>query len=327
MRRRLFACSAAAAAAWPLLTKAQRSKSPARLGLLGPGNSSKDGEKWIGCLRSGLRDLGWIEGKSLSVEYRSAEGIADRYRPLAAELVSMAPDVIIATSTPGAQAAQRATRSIPIVFVAVSDPVASGLVATLARPGGNITGVSNFLPSTSGKLLELLKVAAPGASRFGVLYNPSNAGKVLDLQEIETAAKVLGMAIEPLGVRSSDDLEDAFLACAQSRCNALVALVDAVTLANRRRITVFAEANRLPAIYQIKEFAESGGLMSYGLDYCRHYRSAASYVDKILKGAQPADLPVELPTRFDLVINLAAAKALGVVIPQSLRLRADELIQ
>jgi putative ABC transport system substrate-binding protein len=326
MRRREFICVMAGAAAWPLPLSAQESGTPKRLGVLAGAFTSKD-KGWFECFVAGLRDLGWIEGKNVSIEYRWTEGISERYPLLAAELVRLNPDLILASTTPGAQAVQRATRTIPIVFISVSDPVTSGIVASFARPQGNLTGVSNFQPSMSGKLLELLKAAAPNASRFGVLHNPSNAGKVLEVHELQAGGQVLGVVIEPLEVRSTDDFERTFLVLARSSCNALITLADGVTIAHRQRIVDYAKRNRLPTIFQISEFAKAGGLMSYGVNYCHHYRRAATYVDKILKGAKPADLPVELPSTYELVINLKTARALDLTIPKSLLISADEVIE
>jgi len=325
-RRDFIKLLGSAAAAWPLAARGQPAGGPVRAAFLA-GSSTPGGKALVDCFRVGLRDSGWIEGKTISIDYRWSEGVAERYSRLAAEVVDQQPDLIVVTSTPGTQAVQRATREIPVVFIGVSDPVVSGIVATLARPGGNITGVSNFLPATSGKLLELLKTAAPGISRAGVVHNPSNAGKMLELHELKAAGQSLGIAIEALALRSSEELDGVFKAAADTRCDALVTLQDGVTLANRSRIIAYAEKNRLPAVYQIREFVDAGGLMSYGLNYCEHYRRAAYYVDKILKGAKPADLPVELPTKFELVINLKAAKTLGLTMPQSLLVAAGEVIE
>ena len=279
------------------------------------------------CFLGELRDLGWVEGKNFEINYRWSEGVLERNAPLMAELMALKPDLIVASSTQAAQAALRATQQIPVVFIAVSDPVSSGIVASLARPGANITGVSNFLPATTGKLFELLKTLAPDAARIGVLYNPTNDGKVLEMRELEVAAQVMGVSVKPLLVSSSEDFERVFQEAVDLRVDSLATLVEGVTLINRSRIVEFAERNRLPAIYQIKEFVKAGGLMSYGLNYCQHFRRAATYVDKLLKGAQPADLPVELPTTFELIVNVTAAKAIGLTIPQSFLVLADEVIE
>ena len=326
MRRRDFITLVGGAAAWPFDSWAQPIGTTVRAAFLA-GASTSDGKALVECFRTGLRELGWIEGANINIEYQWAEGVADRYTRLAAEIVGRKPDLIVVTSTPGTQATQRATREIPVVFIGVSDPVASGIVANLSRPGENITGVSNFLPATTGKLLELLKTATPGTSRAGIIHNPENPGKLLELGELRRAGQTLGIAIEALELRSSHGLDRVFKMSTEVNCDALVTLQDGVTLANRSRIVGYAAANRLPAIYQIREFVEAGGLISYGLNYCDHYRRGAYYADKILKGVKPSDLPVELPTKFELVINLKTAKALRLAIPLALLATADEVIE
>jgi ABC-type uncharacterized transport system substrate-binding protein len=327
MRRRDFiTLIGGGAAAWPLAARAQPTGITLRAAFLG-GASTPGGKALVECFRAGLRELGWNEGGNVNIEYQWSEGVTDRYERLAAEIVARKPDLILVTSTPGTKAIQRATREIPVVFIGVSDPVASGIVDSLARPSGNITGISNFLPATTGKLVELLKEVAPGTLRAGVIYNPDNAGKILELRELKEAGQTLSIAIHPLELHSSADLDRAFQTAAEAHCDALVTLQEGVTLANRSRIVGYAEAHRLPAIYQIREFVEAGGLISYGLNYCDHYRRAAYYADKILKGVTPADLPVELPTKFELVVNLKTAKAMGVSIPAPLLATADEVIE
>ena len=326
MRRRDFITLVGGAAAWPFDSWPQPIGTRVRAAFLG-GASTPDGKALVECFRTGLRELGWIEGGSINIEYQWAEGVADRYTRLADEIVSRKPDLIVMTSAPGVLAIQRATRKIPVIFIGVSDPVASGIVASLERPSENITGVSNFLPATTGKLLELLKITAPGTSRAGVIHNPDNPGKLLELGELQRAGQTLGITIEALELRSSDGLDRVFKMSAEVHCDALVTLQDGVTLANRSRIVGYAAANRLPATHQIREIVDAGGLISYGLNYCDHYRRGAYYADKILKGVKPSDLPVELPTKFELVINLKTAKALGLTIPPSLLATADELIE
>jgi len=327
MRRRDFIkVVASSVVEWPLAARAQQPKKPAVIGYLS-GSSTTAGRTLADCFLHELRDLGWMEGKNFEINYRWSGGVLERNAALMTELLALHPDLIVATSTQAAQAAQRATQQIPVVFIAVSDPVASSIVASLARPGANITGVSNFLPATTAKLLELLKTVTPNAARIGVLYNPTNDGKLIEMRELEVAAPVMGMSLKPLPVSSSDDFERAFQEALDLRVDSLVTLVEGVTLINRSRIAEFAERNRLPAIYQIREFVEAGGLMSYGLNYCQHYRRAATYVDKLLKGARPADLPIELPTAFELIVNVKAAKAIGLTIPESFLLRADQVIE
>ena len=327
MRRREFIGLAGAAfvSVSPFVARAQRPV-PARVGFLG-GSSSTVGQTLFSCFLSELRKLGWTEGRDFKLEVRWTEGIVERYSQYAAELVRLNPDVIVATSTPGAKAAQRATAKIPVVFVAVSDPVASGIVDRLARPGGNITGASNFLPSTSAKLIELLTIAVPNLTRFCVLHNPENAGKMLELQELKTGGRAFGAVIVPLEIRSTDDLERLLSTRSHYDCDALITLQEAISFAYRKRIAEFAAQNRLPTIFQIREYVEAGGLMSYGLNFCAHYGRAAYYVDRILKGTPPGDLPVELPTTFELIINLATGKSLGLALPPTLLIRADEVIE
>ena len=325
-RRRQFLLATGALLAAPHVALAQSRHGPVRLGLLS-NFSPESGKRLTHCFVSGLRDLGWVERQNIEIDIRWAEGQASRFPTLAEDLVRSRPDVIVAISTPGAQAARRATNSIPVVFMGVSDPVTSGIVATLAKPGANVTGVSNFLPATSGKLLELLKLAVPAVSMVAVLYNPTNPGKVLELHELEAAAKAMNISLAPLEVRKPADFDGAFTRTLKLHCDGLVTLQEGLTLANKSRIVGFAKKNRLPAVFQIREFVEAGGLMSYGLNYCKHFQSAAGYVDRILKGARPSDLPVELPTTFELLVNLGAAEAIGVRLPQSLLYRADEVLK
>ena len=327
MRRREFIglVGAACVSVSPFVARAQRAV-PARVGFLG-GSSSPVGQTLLSCFLSGLRKFGWTEGRDFKLEVRWTEGVVDRYSQFAAELVRLNPDLIVATSTPGAQAAQRATTRIPVVFVAVSDPVASGIVASLARPGGNITGVSNFLPSTSAKLIELLKTIAPDLARFCVLHNPENAGKMLELQELKIGGQASGVIIEPIEARSSEDLERLLSTRSHFSCDALITLQEALTFAYRKRIAEFAAQNQLATIFQVREYVEAGGLMSYGLNFCEHYGRAAYYVDRVLKDTHPSDLPVELPKTFEFIINLTTAKSLGLAVPPTLLARADEVIE
>lgn len=309
----------------PLRARAQRA-APAKIGFLG-GTSSTVGQTLLSCFLSELRNRGWTEGRDFKLEIRWTEGIVDRYTQYANELVSLKPDVIVATSTPGAKAAQRATMRIPVVFVAVSDPVASGVVVSLARPGGNMTGVSNFLPSTSAKLIELLKTAVPTLTRVCVLHNPENAGKMLELQELRSGGQASGVLIEPIALRSTEDLARLLSARSHFNCDALITLQEAITFAHRKQIAEFAVQSGLPTMFQIREYVEAGGLMSYGLNFCKHYGRAAYYVDRVLKGTAPSDLPVELPTTFELIINLTIGKSLGLTLPPTLLARADEVIE
>jgi putative ABC transport system substrate-binding protein len=300
--------------------KAQQSSTAPRIGYLGGPSAAAE-------LREGLRERGWIEGQNILVEYRFAGAKPEQLSEFAAELVRLKADVIVAVSTPAAQAARKATDTIPIVFSMVSDPVASGLVVSLARPGGNATGLSNMLPEQSGKLLELLKEAAPGVSRVAVVWDSANPGKILELKEMQTVAPLLGMTLQSLEVHSEKDVQNAFSAISKTRSNGLVTFIDAVTVSHRQKIVDFAAKNRLPSIYQASDFVSAGGLMSYGANRVELHRRAATYVDKILKGTKPVNLPVERPIKFDLVINFKTAKQIDLTIPPNLLARADRVIK
>jgi len=277
--------------------------------------------------KQGLRELGWVEGQNISVESRWAENNYDRLPALAADLVRLKVDVIVTGGVPAIRAAQQATRTIPIVMGLVEDPVASGLVASLGRPGGNITGLSMMAPDLVGKQMELLKGVVPKVSRMALLWNPANPGNILQSREAESAARALEVQLQALDVRSPEEIAGAFAAMARERAGALVVLQDATLTNQARKIAEFAAEGRLPAMYARREHPDVGGLMSYGPSIPEMFRRAATFVDKILKGAKPADLPVEQPTKFELVINLKTAKALGLTIPQSILTRADEIIQ
>jgi putative ABC transport system substrate-binding protein len=276
--------------------------------------------------RQGLRDLGYVEGRNLAIEYRQADGRLERVADLVGELASLKVDVIVAPTTPVALAVKAATPSIPIVFVTAADPVSSGLVASLARPGGNVTGLSLLAPELVARQLQLLKEAVPRVSRVAVLSNPDATYTGVMLKEIEAAARSLGVRLQPLAARGSDSLDGALSGVAKDRPGALFVLFDPTLFAHRARIAEFANKHRLPAMYPHREYVESGGLMAYGVDLHDNYRRAAAYVDRILKGVKPADLPVEQPTKFELVVNLKTAKALGLTIPPAILARADEAI-
>jgi putative ABC transport system substrate-binding protein len=326
MRRRDFITLVGGAAAWPVAARAQQLSRTRRIGFLSS-YTEEAGRDLVGCFRKGLEQLGWIEGKNISIEYRWVEGRSERNSILATELTRLNLDLIACNSTPATQALQRATRDVPIVFMAVSDPVASGIVASLARPQANITGVSNYQPATAGKLLELLKTAIPDASRVLILRGPDNAGKTLEVRELEASGPRLGVTIQAIEVRNADEIERAFMDKGRGKGVAIVTLTDGVTVSNRERIVELAMKSGVPAIYQTRDFVDAGGLVSYGLNICQHFRSAATYVDKILKGAKPTDLPVELPRTFELIINLKTAKALGLTVPPKLLFTADEVIE
>jgi len=275
----------------------------------------------------GLRDLGYVEGENLIIERRDAEGQLERLPELAAQLVGLKVDVMVTWSVPGTSAAQRATSTIPIVMAEAGDPVRTGLVASLARPGGNVTGLSTMSSDIAGKQLQLLKEAAPQISRVAVLYNPTFPASVLGMREAQAAGPALGLAILSMEVRTSDELEDQFAVMTSVHVDALLTLGDPFVSTHHRRILDFAAKSQLPASYRWREFVEAGGLMSYGPSLRDFFRRAATYVHKILQGAKPADLPVEQPTKFELVINLKTAQALGLTIPSTLLFQADEVIR
>jgi putative ABC transport system substrate-binding protein len=325
-RRKFITLLGGAMATFPLVAQAQQPGKVFQIGFLS-NYSSGGGQALLACLKDGLKQLGWTEGQNAHFEHRWAGGDAKLLPAMAAELAGLHPDLIIVSSTPGAQAAQHATRDIPVVFVAVSDPVANGIVTSLARPGANVTGVSNFLPATTGKLLELLKAVCPGALRFAILRDPNNPGKRLEVEELRAEGSKMGFAIEAVDVATPDAVEDAFSAMKGTGVEALITLVDGVTMTSRARIAGLAEQARLPSVFQVRDFVDAGGLMSYGLNYCAHWARAASYADRIMRGANPSDLPVELPTKFELVINLKTARAIGLEVPPTLLARADEVIE
>jgi putative ABC transport system substrate-binding protein len=278
-------------------------------------------------LREGLRQLGYAEGQNLVIEYRSADGRDDRFPGLARELLALKVDVIVTRGTPAAKAVKNATSTVPVVMMASGDPVGVGLVTSLARPGGNITGLSAIVGELSPKRLELIREIVPGLARIAVLANTSNDAVRRDWARIETAARSLGVQSQLLDLRESDALGPTFDDASARRADALVVVIDAITQANQQRIVDLAMKHRLPAIYSSREFVDAGGLISYGVSYPDLYRRAATYVDKILKGTKPADLPVVQPTKFELVINLKTAKALGLTIPDRLLTLADEVIE
>jgi putative tryptophan/tyrosine transport system substrate-binding protein len=306
----------------PLDAEAQPATKVYRVGVLGNENNPP----WDG-FRQGLRDLGYVEGRNLSMEWRWSEGKPDRFPALALEMVALKPDIIVASGTQAVRAAKQATSAIPIVMPVSSHPDKIGLVESLPRPGGNVTGLSNVAPELAGKKLELLKEIAPKVSRVAVLWNPANPVEPLGFQELLTAAQALGAEIQSVEVRSPDDFSGAFAALAPRRVHALMAHGNPINFRGRQLIADFALKNRLPSIFEDRLFVEAGGLMSYAASLTDLFRRAATYVDKILKGAKPGDLPVEQPTKFELVINLKTAKALGLTIPPSLLLRADQVIE
>ncbi len=310
----------------PLAAEAQQAGKVYRVGFLGNSSAALEANL-VGPFREGLRELGYVEGRNIVIEYRWAEGKYERFPALIAELAALNVDVIVTAGTPAALAVKRTTPSIPLVMAAVGDPIGVGLVASLARPGGNVTGLSAIAPELEGKRLELLREVVPKLSHIAVLWNPDNPFHAGSVKETRAAAQVLGIKAQLVGVRISEEFPAAFAAIVRERPGALLVLADRIFLHNRARIVDFGAKHRLPGVYPYRELVEAGGLMSFGPSYPGMHRRAAHYVDKILKGSKPADLPVEQPATFELIINLKAAKALGLTIPQSLLLRADEIIQ
>jgi len=298
-----------------------------KVGLLTP-SSPAGAASFVQAFRQGLRELGHVEAKTFVLEIRYGEGKFERIPEIARDLVGLKTDVIVASTDPGIAAVRRETRTIPIVMAYSTDPVGTGFVASLARPGGNVTGLSNVSPEISGKRLGLLREVVPGLSRVAVLWSPDVRGAVFEYKETEAAARSLHLELQSLEVSSAGELDRAFSTVTSQRAQALILLpANAVAVSNRADIVSFTLRNRLPSMYPAKEYVEVGGLMSYGPSISAMYHRAATYVDKILKGAKPADLPVEQPTQFELVINLKTARGLGLTIPQSFVRRADHVIQ
>jgi putative tryptophan/tyrosine transport system substrate-binding protein len=326
MRRREFiTLIGSAAAAWPLAGRAQTSR---RLGILTAASAQSARARGLfDVFTQALRGHGWIEGQNISFEYRFGEGKVDVLAKLAEELVQMRVDVIFADSTQATSAARNATQTVPIVMAAINDPIASGFVASLSRPGGNITGLTILGPELAGKRLQVLSETVPKLTRVAVLANPSSPANALLIKQTETAAQTLGVALHVVDASTPDSLETAFAAVAAARAEALLVMQDAMFFDQHPRIVAFAAASRLPALFAEKQVVESGGLMAYGASIPDSFRRAAAYVDKIFRGANPADLPVETPTTFEFAINLKTAKALGLTIPPTLLATADEVIE
>src|SRR5262245_57022791 len=312
----------------PLVGEAQQAGEVPRVGYLNPGYASEPirRRRWE-AFREGLRELGWVEGRTISLEPRWAEGKYDRYPALAADLVRRKVHVIVATGGAATKAAKQVTSTIRIVMSQVTEPVESGLVASLARPGANVTGTTIMAPDLVGKQFEALKQAVPKVSRVAVLWNPANPGGAAQLREAEAAALALGVRLQALEARAPHEIDSAFAAITRDQAGALVVLADAIFYNQRKQIAELAAKSRLPSASGLPDYAEAGGLIVYSANSLDLERRAATFVDKILKGAKPADLPVEQPTKFELVINLKTARALGLVIPPAVRARADELIQ
>jgi len=327
MNRRTFLCGLTLGTlSAPLATEAQPVGKPVTIGYLGNSSPSLE-SNLVNGFREGLRQLGYVEGRNLIIKYTWAEGRRDRFAVLAKELVGLKPDVILTAGTPGALAAKHATQSIPIVMASAGDPLETGLVTSLAKPGGNVTGHAGPGAEFEGKRLELLKQMVPKLSRVAVLLNPDNPFGAITWKGVQLGAEPFGVKLQRVEVRGPDDLDRALAAIKASRPEGVLVSPDRFLLAYRAPIVQFVAKNRLPGVFPYREFVQEGGLLAYGPDYVDLFRRAATFVDKILKGAKPADLPIEQPTKFELVINLKTAKALGLTIPQSLLIRADEIIQ
>jgi ABC-type uncharacterized transport system substrate-binding protein len=324
-RREFITLLGGAAAAWPLAARAQQAGPLPTIGFLVPGTPTSHGQ-WVAAFVQRLRELGWIEGRTITIEYRWAEGRSERFAEIAAEFVRRKVDVIVTSATEAVVAAKQATSVIPIVIAAAGDPVGTGLVASLARPGGNVTGLSIQQTDVAAKRLELLREIVPGLRRLAILGNVSGPAVVLDMREAEAAARTLGMEVITSEIRRGEDIAPAFAAL-KGRAEALYLPIDPLVNTHRFRINTLALAARLPTVHTSREWVEVGGLMSYGANVPDLFRRAANYVDKILRGAKPGDIPVEQPSKFDLIINLTTARALDLSIPESFLLRADEVIE
>jgi ABC-type uncharacterized transport system substrate-binding protein len=326
MRRREFiTLLGSAAVVWPFTARAQQTGKVSLIGYLGTSSPSLE-EHVLDAFRQKLGELGHVEGKNIAIEYLWAEGRDDRLPELAAELVRMNPDVIVTTGTPGTLAAKQATSTIPIVFTSIGDPVGAGLVASFARPEGNATGFSFTGPELEGKRLQILKDLVPGLSRVTALWNPLSMGGEF-YRQTQVAATALNVTLQPVEVSRTDELEQAFATIGRAGVSALIVLADSFLLSNRKQIVEFAANRRLPAMYPYREYVDAGGLSSYAPSKIDRLRRTAVYVDKILRGAKPTDLPIEAPTIFELVVNGKTAKELGLTIPPSLLARADEVIE
>jgi putative ABC transport system substrate-binding protein len=325
VKRREFIGLLGGAAVWPVVARAQQPAKLPTIGFLGA-NSPSIQSQWTAAFVQRLRELGWIEGRTIAIEYRWAEGRLDRSPEIIAELVRLKVDVIVTHASANVVAAKQATSVIPIVFAAVPDPVGNNLVASLARPGGNVTGLSNQSTDLAGKRLELLREVVPGLRRLAILANIGNPVAVLEMGEIQAAAGMLGLEVATLEIRRAEDIAPAFEAL-KGRAEALYVQSDSLFNFNRVRINTWALSARLPTVVGFREFVDAGGLMSYGPNLPGQFRRAGDYVDKILRGAKPGDLPIEQPTKLNLIINLTTAKALGLTVPPTLLARADEVIE
>jgi len=325
MKRRAFITLLGGAATWPLAAHAQQPAKLPTIGLVGGAIPSTQGI-WIAAFVQRLRELGWLENRTVAIEVRWAEGRNERYSEIVAEFVRLKVDVIVTQGTPATIAAKQVTSVIPIVFVGIGDPVGTGLVASLAHPGGNVSGLSAQMTDTAAKRLETLREAVPALRRLAILVNVGNPLSVLEMREAQAAASALDVEAVILEIRRAEDIAFAF-ETSKGRADALYVASDPLLNSNRVRINSLALGARLPTMHGLREYVEAGGLMSYGANFPDLFRRAAEYVDKILRGAKPADLPVEQPTKFDLIVNLTTARVLGLQIPEAFLLRADEVIE
>jgi putative ABC transport system substrate-binding protein len=325
MRRRAFIAGLSGTAAWPLVARAQQAAKLPTIGFLGSGTLRAQG-LWLAAFVQRLHELGWIEGRNLAIEYRWAEGSSDRAAEFAAEFVQLKVDVIVTYANPMVLAAKHATSHIPIIFAAAADPLGTGLVASLARPGGNVTGLSIQHTDVAGKRLELLRDVVPGLRRLAIMVNVSNPASVRDMGEVQAAARILGVEVATFKVEREEDITP-IIEEQKGRAEALYVCIDTLLFSKRILINTLAIAARLPTMLSNQEYVEAGGLMSYQANFPDLFRRAGDYLDKILRGVKAGDLPVEQPTRFDLIINLKTAKALGLTVPPSLLARADEVIE
>jgi putative ABC transport system substrate-binding protein len=325
MKRRELITLLGGAAVWPLATHAQQAGKLPTIGFLVAGTPTSHGQ-WVAAFVQRLRELGWIEGRTITIEYRWAEGRSERFAEIAAELVRRKVDVIVTSATEAIVAAKQATSVIPIVFAAAGDPVGTGLVASLARPGGNVTGLSIQQTDVAAKRLELLREVVPGLQRLAIWANAGSPSNVVEMAEVAATARTLGLEVATPEIRRAEDIAFVFEAL-KGRAEALYVCADPLATTNRTRINILAVGARLPTMHGTRDMVEAGGLMSYGPNFPNQFRRAADYVDRILRGAKPAEIPVEQPTKFDLVINLTTAKALGLDVPPALLARADEVIE
>jgi len=325
MRRRDFITLIGTIAGWPLAVRAQQPGKLPTIGFLGQSTRSAASD-WVAAFVQRLHEVGWLEGRTVAIDYRWAEGREELYAELAEHFVRVKVDVIVTSGTPAVMASKRLTSTIPIVFATAGDPVGNNLVASLARPGGNVTGLSTLGADLAGKRLELLREVAPGLRRLAIMGNVGNPFSVLEIEEAQAAARKLGIEVTTLEIRHANDIMPAFDTL-KGRSDALYVCTDALAGTNRIRINILAVGARLPTMHGSRDYVEAGGLMSFGPNYPDLFRRAADYVDKILRGAKPGNIPVEQPTKFDLIVNLITAKALGLTVPSQLLARADEVLE